>query len=579
MNRLVVLAGAAAIALSASDAGAQMTQWVPPACKLNTKHFLVNSAQLYLKNATGAKSPEQRQTSLKDAGRILKEAVTTGGQAENPAVWYMYGRYYLLTDSMAGADSSFRKAQAGQPDCADDIIMQRRSAWVPNVQAAADALNKNEYATAKSSFRKANAIYQGDPIGFYYLANVFINEGEVDSAITYFKKSVQYSDRKDTSQTETYETSVFNVGRLFHQQQQWDSAVTWYERYRQEKPADMQGLTGLAVVYDAKGDTARASKLYDEILTNAETVPALDLFSTGISLFRGGQYERAAQAFQAALKKNPYYRDALYNLASTYLSMANVPDTVLLTPKARDSIGQAVKDAAKANAIKDSILRVRKDSVSLAIGKLMLPVTRQLVALDPQNQSTLRMLAVAYQYFGDQDSTLKALERAEALPFEVAVQAFQPTEKGYSLMGNIKAFESNEVRAAKQHLAIMQDSLNRDTGRLDTLSKSLATGKDPNTGKPILSAIRQALQQGKPTIEKRIARLQPAVAAAKDTVTQLQSKPVSVPPVTFEFIDARGQTITSQVTQTMQVSPNSSQNFSLTVAGEGIQGWRYKVGA
>src|SRR5512134_3369908 len=99
MNRVAVLAGmAAALTLGAADASAQLAGiWVGPQCKLNTKHFLVNSAQLYLKNATQAKKPEDRDRNLTDAERVLKQAVS-GGQAENPAVWYFYGRYYLLVD-------------------------------------------------------------------------------------------------------------------------------------------------------------------------------------------------------------------------------------------------------------------------------------------------------------------------------------------------------------------------------------------------------------------------------------------------------------------------------------------------
>ena len=55
MNRLAVLVGVTAVValgtLETRDANAQAGLWIPPACKLNTKHFLVNSAQLYLKNA------------------------------------------------------------------------------------------------------------------------------------------------------------------------------------------------------------------------------------------------------------------------------------------------------------------------------------------------------------------------------------------------------------------------------------------------------------------------------------------------------------------------------------------------
>src|SRR5262245_28603438 len=108
MKRLAILVGfTAALALGASSADAQGV-WIPPACKLNTKHFLVNSAQLYLKNAVQAKTPDQRATNLRDANRVLNQALTEG-QAENPAVWYFLGRYYILAEDMAGADTAFNR--------------------------------------------------------------------------------------------------------------------------------------------------------------------------------------------------------------------------------------------------------------------------------------------------------------------------------------------------------------------------------------------------------------------------------------------------------------------------------------
>ena len=137
------------MAVGAKEAAAQLAGvWIPPACKLNIKNALVSSAQVYLKNAFQAKAVEQRRANLKDANRVLTQALSEG-QAESPAVWYFLGRYYLMVEDMAGADSAFKKAEKVQPDCKDDIQQYRRQAWVPEVQAAADALNKNDLETAK----------------------------------------------------------------------------------------------------------------------------------------------------------------------------------------------------------------------------------------------------------------------------------------------------------------------------------------------------------------------------------------------------------------------------------------------
>ncbi|MBI4500059.1 MAG: tetratricopeptide repeat protein [Gemmatimonadetes bacterium] len=572
MKRLAILVGiGAALALGTVKANAQAGLWIPPACKLNTKHFLVNSAQLYLKNATQAKTSDQRATNLRDANRVLNQAVTEG-QGENPAIWYFFGRYYVMAEDMPGADSAFRRAEKGAPDCKDDIDTQRRQAWVPEIQAAADALNKNDLETAKVHFRKANAIYQGDPLGLYYLANVFTNQGQVDSGIVYYRRAVEVTEpiisaaaqaavpqkgakaapvaQPDSSVRETYETSVFNLARLYHQTQKWDSAAVWYEKYRQIKPGDMQAVAGLAQVYGQSGDTAKASRLYDDILVKADSVPLLDLFSVGISLFQAGQYDQASRAFQGVLKKSPYYRDALYNLASTYLSMASIKDT--------------------------TISKADRDAMTKQIGDKMLPVALRMVEIDSYNRNSLRMLAMAYQFTGMQDSILAALTRAEELPFEVNVSSFQEAQNGHQIKGTISAFESPEAKAVADSLKMVTDWLPKLADTLATVAKEVQTGRDPK-GKVIPPAIKQALQQQLPVLEKRRASLEQqreTLSARKDA---LQQTGIRIPPITFEFLNQAGQVVASQTVTEASLTPNQTKDFELTAVGEGITGWRYKA--
>src|SRR6266446_2481366 len=87
----------------ASELGAQ--EWVGPKCDIKPGHYLVNSAVLYLKSATETKFAEQKDKDLRDALRVLTQAVTSGGQQKNPSAWYYLGRYYSELKDVAGADS------------------------------------------------------------------------------------------------------------------------------------------------------------------------------------------------------------------------------------------------------------------------------------------------------------------------------------------------------------------------------------------------------------------------------------------------------------------------------------------
>jgi len=114
-------------------------RWAEARCDIKPGHYLVNSGLLYLKSAANTRFDDQRQKDLRDAQRVLNQALTTGGQEKNPAAWYYLGRYYLMTEDPAGADSAFARAESLKAECKEDIATWRRVMWVPMVNAGVAA--------------------------------------------------------------------------------------------------------------------------------------------------------------------------------------------------------------------------------------------------------------------------------------------------------------------------------------------------------------------------------------------------------------------------------------------------------
>ncbi len=111
------------------------------------------------------------------------------------------------------------------------------------------------------------------------------------------------------------------------------------------------------------------------------------------------QYQLAARAFEAGLRRNPAYRDALFNLANTYY---------------------ITKNADK-----------------------MLPVAAQLYAEDPLNRGTVRLIAGAWLLKQKSDSVLYYLQRADSLmPVEVTVSMFAPDSQSAAINGLITDFHT-----------------------------------------------------------------------------------------------------------------------------------------
>ena len=434
-----LVAGAAAAPVAAQ-------QWTPAKCDLKPGHFKVNSGVLYLKSASETKFEDKRQKDLKDANRMLTEAITTGGQEKNPAAWYYLGRYYALLNDLAGADTALRKAAALAPSCQQDIAFWRRAFWVPVFNDGVKAYQAGNMDSAIAGFRRANAIYDGEPTGFMFLGTLFANANQPDSAAKYFKLAVPAA--RDTQYVKDRRDALFNVARVYHAAQRWDAAAEGYREYLAAYPGDVQATAGLAAVYSQQDKRDEAMALYTQILDHADSADAADLFGAGQAMlnaiptepdtaplgsscrtetraksktltlrqiaakcqtatdsvikdFRASilpRYRLTARAYEAGLAKNPYQRDGLYNLGGIYYLMG---------------------DSAK-----------------------VLPIAQRLHAIDPLNRSSLAKLAGAWQLAGNKDSALYYLTIADSMPIEVTVSGFAPDDKGAKLEGLLTNLKS-----------------------------------------------------------------------------------------------------------------------------------------
>src|SRR5207302_8568371 len=78
--------------------------------------------------------------------------------------------------------SGLSKAVAPAPACKEDIGLYRRNEWVGVFNAGVQAWQGGQTDSAIASFRRANQIYQAEPMGFVYIANLFVSREEPDSA-------------------------------------------------------------------------------------------------------------------------------------------------------------------------------------------------------------------------------------------------------------------------------------------------------------------------------------------------------------------------------------------------------------
>ena len=404
MRKLVAVVGiSAGFALGVAAAPAQ-AQYREPQCDLSTGHFLVNSGVVYIKGAAESADIVKKERMLRDARRNLLEAIDRRGQGDNAAAWYFLGRYYAASRDPIGADSAFDRAESLAPDCAEDISFFRRNMWVALLNIAIDSIQRENPEGALGVLRQANAVYDDDIIGFYYMGTAFGQVGELDSALHYFK-TVAVMGTEDPDRQESYQVAVFNAALINGMLEQWDSSAVWWERYLELKPGDPPALTSLAEAYAQAGSTDRAMAVYDTIMARAEDMEFLQLFLIGEKLFIAQRFEESARAFELGLEKNPYYRPALYNLTNSYLAIADADG---VSPEEKRQWAESME--------------------SMAL---------RLVEVDPHNAGSLRLLAAAHQLQRDEQATLAVLQEIDVMEFEVEMASLQPLDSGLTVQGQV----------------------------------------------------------------------------------------------------------------------------------------------
>jgi len=403
-----MLAGSAAVPAAAQQAApnsrvvaALPSRYVPPECGLKPGHFKVSSGATYLKTGVETEVPDNRNRALASGSKVLLEAIQKDGQEKNPAAWYYLGRIYLQQGDLAGADSSFSKAESLSPGCKADISKVRYTGWIPLVNGGVEFAKKQQNDSALVLFREANSIYRDKPAAFLNAGVIFANAGQTDSAIVYWEQAAEIAER--TNATEDRNVATRNLGAMYQRANRHKEAVPVLERYLSWVPNDAEVKRALALSYRANGQTEKAVALEKEVGA-APAAPAGPPSVAGgamneaISLYNGKKYQEAAAAFEKVVASEPYNRDALFGLANSYIGLKNGP--------------KLAETAAR------------------------------LVEIEPMNDEIARMLATGQRMAKKESLANKTATQVLGMPLAVSITQFAPTASGASLTGTATGREA-----------------------------------------------------------------------------------------------------------------------------------------
>lgn len=462
--------------------GAQGT-WAQPKCDIKPGHFKVNSAVLYLRNAAQTRFDDQREKDLRDANRVLTEALTTDGQDKNPAAWYYLGRYYVVRNDAVGADSAFRKAEALLPACKEDILFWRRnSLWVPAFNAGVAALNAQQYDSAVAAFRRATIIYDVEPQSFTTLATAFFNmpaetflpdstfhrmypnlpdsvaqatrdsisRTRYDSAAKYFRRGYEAS--WDPKYLRDKHDALFNLGNAFYAAQHYDSAAAVYSEYLKLEPNDAQALARLADVLENSGHMDSAQAVYAYIIAHADSMDPVNLFNAGVSIYNAAPSLPDTERVSSDCRRQRVAGRTGLTVVQRRSITAQCDSVARDTMKTRNAAAaenyrlaaQAFEAGLARNGQnRDGLFNLANAYFALRQGDKMLPVSQRLTAVDPLNRNSVRLVAQAWQLMGRSDSALHYVTIADSLlPVDVSVGSFAPEEQSATLNGIVTNFHT-----------------------------------------------------------------------------------------------------------------------------------------
>ena len=379
-----------------------------------------------LKGAINALTPHEHIRNDVGQAYVLAEALSVWAAQPGAATTGTRGSFGFKdqpdgqVDILATDDSLLNRVQTAQPECADMVSRIRQEAYVPIVNHAIQQLNAGQYDSADASAKRALTIYKDSPYAYNVVAGVAVKRNDNAAAAAAYKQTIEKSGT-DTSYTRLKTSAQYNFAVVTQalaeaatgadKKAKSDSAVALWRAYVAANPSDQNGKAGLSHALQVEGDTLSASALTTDMVSNPKKYTDVQIFRAAIAAARDDKQADAVKLFEAGLTLNPYFRDALYYVSTTYFNA-----------------GQQAK---------------------------LFPVAKRLVEIDPSNPDNYQLLAGAYQIRAkadksvavkkaDTDTLLKYFDKYKTMPVRLTVSKFDRESDKLTLAGTVQNLSESE---------------------------------------------------------------------------------------------------------------------------------------
>jgi tetratricopeptide (TPR) repeat protein len=249
-------------------------------------------------------------------------------------------------DLYAAADSAFTMVEKASPECATVIGQWRQQKpWLNALNGAINALNAGQLDSAEILAKRSLVLDRRAPYAYSVLGSVARERKNWPAATDYWKQTLAAAGT-DTVYADVRTKTMYEIANAASDRSDATSgaakraaareAIKPWQDYLAVANNDLllaDAIDNASRMYVDAGDSASVPNIYQPILANPAKYGELSLVHAGVVATRNGRHADAIKLFDAALTQNPYSRDAINNLAATYIQNNEYPKAFPLINK------------------------------------------------------------------------------------------------------------------------------------------------------------------------------------------------------------------------------------------------------
>lgn len=508
-------------------------------CDLSPNFFRLNSAPLDLNQAET--KPDHRDQMLAQVKDVATRTIVDNHQDQNPVAWYYLARYYQESHNPWGADTAFARTEKLAPQCADTLVQFRQTVWNDAFSAGMTAWQGGKTDSAVMLLQLARRLLPKNPRPDFQLGQLYAGASNTDSALFYLALGAQVAGN-DTAYADARHDALSTAARLALARAQTDPAIARSMAVRQSLDSLGRYLANDSILLahrlaqsasrhsrgarlspaDQQAFAADSTQLAQALANDRGLRTSLQAKAAADTTAVKSAYGSAITAYQNLLAAYPGAIDAAVNLAAIYAQTGH-PE---LAGKAFDAV-IAHPDLVDPNAALDAAQRMG----SGGLGGAAMRVYGMLLKANPNNHAALA---------GQGEAQLRMHDAAGALASAQKVMALDPSNQIVTRALGEAYTAAGQADSAKKYLA------RADTGIAVDIS---VTQFQVDAGTATLSGV----------------------------AANLKGTPSAPLKLTYDFLDATGAVVTTQVTQIAPIAPQGTSQFEIKATGKGIVAWRYRV--